>query len=333
MRYFKVDVCRQFFLVMIGSLFVILSCRKPPRYYLSEGEIFHTSYHIKYNYQKPLGDEIQAVLDSFNLSLNPFNKESIISKVNNNQPVEVDDYFVTVFNKSQEVSAASNGAFDITCAPLVNLWGFGFNKADSVTPQMIDSLKSFVGYQKIRLDGRKIIKNDPRVILNMSAIAKGYSCDIVANLLESFGIEDYMVEIGGEIRAKGKNPSGVCWKIEITKPNDDRSGIKKERLEVVELCGRSLATSGNYRNFYVRDGKKYAHTIDPKTGYPAENNMLSATVIADDCMTADAYATAFMTLGLEKSLELVTRVPGLGYIFVYLDSDGTMKVMESAPQK
>ena len=304
------------------------SCRKPTEYYFSQGEIFRTSFHIKYRYHKPLGEEIQAVLDAFDLSLNPFNKESVISKVNNNQPVEVDDYFLTVFNKSKAISEISDGAFDITCAPLINLWGFGFSKADSVTAQMIDSVKSFVGYQKVHLDGRKIIKDDPRILLNMSAIAKGYSCDVVADLLESYGIEDYMVEIGGEIRAKGKNPNGVCWKIEIPKPDDDQNGMKKERLKVLELCNRSMATSGNYRNYYIKDGKKYAHTINPQTGYPSENEMLSATVIADDCMTADAYATTFMVLGLEKSLALAANTPGLEYVFVYSDSEGNMKIRE-----
>ena len=301
------------------------SCQKPTGYHFSQGEIFSTSYHIKYKYAKPLGEEIQAVLDSFDLSLNPFNKESIISKVNNNQPIEVDDYFLTVFNKSMAISEISEGAFDITCAPLINLWGFGFSEVDSVTEQMIDSVKSFVGYQKIRLDGRRVIKDDPRILLNMSAIAKGYSCDIVAELLESYGIEDYMVEIGGEIHAKGKNPNGFCWKIEIPKPDDDRSGMQKERLKVIELCNRSMATSGNYRNYYIKDGKKYAHTINPQTGYPSENGMLSVTVIADDCMTADAYATVFMVLGLEKSRALAANIPNLDFIFVYSYPDGGTK--------
>ncbi|MDR1370446.1 MAG: FAD:protein FMN transferase [Dysgonamonadaceae bacterium] len=318
-----------FLILFLFVTFAVSSCRNSPEYYLSQGEVFHTSFHIKYRHNKLLGDEIRAVLDSFDLSLNPFNKESVIYKVNNNRPVEVDRYFATVFDKAQEVSEASDGAFDVTCAPLVNLWGFGFNESDSVTPQMVDSLKSFVGYRKIRLENNRIIKEDPRVILNMSAIAKGYSCDVVAGLLDSYGIEDYMVEIGGEVRVKGQNPNGVCWKIEITRPDDDRSGLRKERLEVVELCNRSMATSGNYRNYYIRDGKKYAHTIDPRTGYPAENEMLSATVIAGDCMTADAYATAFMTLGLDEACKLADDLPELDYIFVYSDREGVMKIIRS----
>ncbi|GHU87651.1 FAD:protein FMN transferase [Bacteroidia bacterium] len=309
---------------------MILSCQKKQEYYLSQGEIFHTSYHIKYEYKEPLGKQIQVVLDSFDLSLNPFNEKSVISKVNNNQPIEVDDFFVTVFNKAQEVSEVSGGAFDITCAPLVNLWGFGFDKTDSVTPEIIDSIKSFVGYRKVHLVGRKIVKDDPQIILNASAIAKGYSCDVVAELLESYGIKNYMIEIGGEVCAKGKNPNGVCWKIEITRPDDDRSGLKKDRFVVLGLCDRALATSGNYRNFYIKNGKKYAHTIDPFSGYPAENEMLSATVIAPDCMTADAYATAFMTLGLEKACAIGDNIPELVYYFIFSDEEGNLGVKYSS---
>lgn len=320
---------KQFVLWVIPAM-MILSCQKKQEYYLSQGEIFHTSYHIKYEYKEPLGKQIQEVLDSFDLSLNPFNEESVISKINNNQPVEVDDFFVTVFNKAQEVSEISGGAFDITCAPLVNLWGFGFDKTDNVTPEIIDSVKSFVGYRKVHLAGRKIVKDDPRIILNASAIAKGYSCDVVAGLLESYGIKNYMVEIGGEVCTKGKNPNGVCWKIEITRPDDDRSGLKKDRFVVLGLCDRSLATSGNYRNFYIRNGKKYAHTIDPFSGYPAENGMLSATVIAPDCMTADAYATVFMTLGLEKACALGDNIPELAYYFIFSDEEGNPGVKYSS---
>ncbi len=316
--------------LLILCLFFV-SCREHQEYYLSQGEIFHTSYHIKYEYKEPLGKSIQAVLDSFDLSLNPFNNKSVIYRVNNNQEVEVDNYFMAVFNKSKEVSEASGGAFDITCAPFVNLWGFGFSRSDTVTPEMIDSVKAFVGYRKVRLEGRHVVKDDPRLILNASAIAKGYSCDVVAGLLDSHGIQNYMVEIGGEIRAKGHNPRGECWRIEITKPDDDRTGLKKERLEVLELCDRSLATSGNYRNFYIKNGKKYAHTIDPHTGYPAEQNLLSATVIANDCMTADAYATAFMTMGLEEARKLADSLPDMDYLFIYADPEGNMKVIQSDP--
>lgn len=316
-------------IIVFVFLMLFSACEKQKQYFLSQGSIFHTSYHIKYEYSKSLDKEITEELNKFDLSLNPFNKQSIIYKVNNNEDTDVDDWFIAVFNKANEVSEKSDGAFDITCAPLINLWGFGFNKIDSVTPQMVDSLKKFVGYRKVRLDGKKVVKENPHIMLNASAIAKGYACDIIAELFESYGITNYMVEIGGEVRMKGKNPNQACWKIEITKPVDDKSGTHSERQEVVQICDGALATSGNYRNYYVKDGKKYAHTIDPKTGYPAEQNILSATVIAPDCMTADAYATAFMTMGLEKACLLGNSVPGLAYYFVYSDDQGIHQVKSS----
>ena len=272
-------------------------------------------------------EKIDAEFQKFNLSLNPFNPNSIISQVNRNEPIEADDWFIEVFNKAKEVSDHSEGVFDITCAPLVNLWGFGFSKMDSVTPQMIDSIKQFVGYQKVRLDGRKVIKDDPRTLLNCSAIAKGYASDVIARLLEREGVENYMVEIGGEVTMKGVNQNGKCWRIGINKPEDDSTGIKNDVGEVVELCKKGgVATSGNYRNYYIKDGKKYAHTIDPRTGYPSEQSILSATIVAGDCITADAYATAFMAMGLEKAREAAKNIPGIEYYVIYTDENGKHQI-------
>lgn len=250
----------------LASLWILVftACTGQKQYFVESGSVFHTVYHIKYEAPELLTEKIDAEFQKFNLSLNPFNPNSIISKVNQNEPVEADDWFIEVFNRAKEVSDHSDGVFDITCAPLINLWGFGFSKMDSVTPQMIDSIKQFVGYQRVRLDGRKVIKDDPRVLLNCSAIAKGYACDVIARLLEREGIKNYMVEIGGEVAMKGVNQNGNCWRIGINKPEDDSTGIKNDIEEVVQLCKKGgVATSGNYRNYYVKDGKKYAHTMTP----------------------------------------------------------------------
>lgn len=314
---------------LVASLWILIftACTKQKQYLEESGSVFHTIYHIKYEGSELLTEKIDAELQKFNLSLNPFNPNSIISKVNQNEPVEADDWFIEVFNKAKEVSDHSEGVFDITCAPLVNLWGFGFSKMDSVTPQMIDSIKQFVGYQKVRLDGRKVIKDDPRILLNCSAIAKGYASDVIARLLEREGVENYMVEIGGEVTMKGVNPNGKCWRIGINKPEDDSTGIKNDVGEVVELCKKGgVATSGNYRNYYIKDGKKYAHTIDPRTGYPSEQSILSATIVADDCITADAYATAFMAMGLEKAREAAKNIPGIEYYVIYTDENGKHQI-------
>jgi thiamine biosynthesis lipoprotein len=321
---------KQFFITLAFCL-IFSACKKENSYYRTSGEVFKTSFHIQYKYNRLLDKEIQDTFQKFNLSLNPFNKESILYKVNNNDPVEVDDWFIAVFNKAMEVSEASSGTYDITCAPFVNLWGFGFQKVNEKADIQltIDSLKQFIGYRKVHLDGRKVVKDDPRLELDAASIAKGYACDVIAELLESHGITDYLVEIGGEIHAKGKNPSGRCWRAEITKPVDDASGEINERMEIVELCDNSLATSGNYRNFYVKDGKKYAHTINPLTGYPAESNILSASVIYSDCMTADAFATAFMTKDLDEAVALGNRIQGLDYLFIYSDETGNLQEKKS----
>jgi thiamine biosynthesis lipoprotein len=307
------------------------SCASHTPYYEESGSVFHTLYRIKYQSSAVLTDKIDAELQRFNLSMNPFHPNSIISKVNRNEDVEVDDWFITVFNKAGEISENSDGYFDVTVAPFINLWGFGFEKSDSISPQKIDSIFPFVGYRKIRLENRRIIKDDPRITLNFSAIAKGYASDVIAALLEREGVENYLVEIGGEVTAKGKNPQGACWQIGIAKPEDDPVGRKNEVWKIARLCGkRGFATSGNYRNFYVKDGKKYAHTINPKTGYPSEQNLLSATVIAPDCMTADAYATAFMAMGLEAACRTAASIPDIEYFLIYADdATGTYKTTAS----
>lgn len=313
----------------LASLWILVftACTGQKQYFVESGSVFHTVYHIKYEAPELLTEKIDAEFQKFNLSLNPFNPNSIISKVNQNEPVEADDWFIEVFNRAKEVSDHSDGVFDITCAPLINLWGFGFSKMDSVTPQMIDSIKQFVGYQRVRLDGRRVIKDDPRVLLNCSAIAKGYACDVIARLLEREGIKNYMVEIGGEVAMKGVNQNGNCWRIGINKPEDDSTGIKNDIEEVVQLCKKGgVATSGNYRNYYVKDGKKYAHTIDPRTGYPSEQSILSATIVAQDCITADAYATAFMAMGLEKARQVAENVPDIEYFVIYADENGKHQI-------
>lgn len=282
-----------FFLCLVSVLLV--SCNKKQVAYIEDrGDVFHTTYSIKYKYSHSLRSEIEAELAKFDDSLNPFKPASIISKVNNNETVVLDTFFVNVFNKAQQVAKVSDGLFDITVSPLINAWGFGFKNIENVTPEMIDSLRTIVGYEKIQLQNGQAVKADSRIQINTSAIAKGYSADVVANLLESYGINDYMVEIGGEVRAKGVNAKAECWHIGIDKPIDEKAPDRRELQAIVQLCDKGMATSGSYRNFYLKEGKKYAHTIDPKTGYPSESNILSATVIADDCMTADAYATVFM---------------------------------------
>ena len=287
--------------------------------------VFGTTYNITYQCDSNLHNSIIRELEKVDEALSPFNKKSVITAVNNNHDIEVNDMFADVFLLAQKISDDTGGDFDITVAPLVNAWGFGFKNGTQPTKHNIDSLKNIIGYKKVRLEGRKVVKKDKRLMLDCSSIAKGYGSDVVARFLQKRGVKNYMVEIGGEIVTKGISPKRVPWKIGVTRPVDDSLSVSKELQSVINVTDKAMATSGNYRNFYYKNGKKYAHTIDPHTGYPVQHNILSATVIADNCATADAYATAFMVMGLEKAQKLLERHPELMAYFIYSDKDGKNK--------
>lgn len=291
----------------------------------AEGGVFGTFYHITYQSTKKLDEGIKESLDMVNHSLSMFEKESTISLINSNQSMETDSMFAYVFNLAKNISAETNGAFDITVAPLVNLWGFGFKNCDNVTDKAVDSLLQYVGINDVSLIDGKIVKVHPETMLDCSAIAKGYGVDAVGKYLESQGVQHYMVEIGGEVRVRGFNPRGENWSIGITRPEDDSTCVQNDIEEVLQVTDLSMATSGNYRNFYMKGGKKYAHTIDPRTGRPVQHNILSSTVLASDCATADAYATSFMVLGLEEAKKVLDKHDELMAFFVYYDDKGEAK--------
>ena len=311
--------------LIIGTVIIVRQQRSTP-YQKDTGFIFGTVYNITYQYDKSLKADIEAELKKVDGSLSPFNKHSIITKINRNEDVTVDKMFADVFNLARQISTETDGAFDITVAPLVNAWGFGFKNDTQPTRHAIDSLKQLTGYMKVSLDGMKVSKKDPRMMLDCSAIAKGYACDVVAEYLRRRGIENFMVEIGGEIVTQGINEKRLPWKIGVTKPVDDSLNTNQELQTVLYVTNKAMATSGNYRNFYYKNGKKYAHTIDPVTGYPVQHNILSATVIADNCATADAYATAFMVMGLDKAKAVLGRHPELMAYFIYSDKNGNNAV-------
>ena len=295
-------------------------------YHKLEGTVFHTIYHITYQGERDYHDEIKQLFKEFDGSLSMFNDTSIITRMNNcDTSVVANRYFRHVFTKAMEVSEATGGAFDITVAPLVNLWGFGFKNSDNASQAAIDSILQFVGYKTVHLDEEgHLHKDDPRTIMDASSIAKGYMSDVVADFLREQGVENYMVEIGGEVALNGVNPKGSRWSIGINKPTDDSTQVNSELQDILYMSEGGVATSGNYRNFYYKDGKKYAHTIDPHTGYPIQQDILSSTVIARDCMTADAYATAFMVLGKEKAMEVLAKDTTLMAYFIVdaPDADG-----------
>ncbi|MGI6242847.1 MAG: FAD:protein FMN transferase [Prevotella sp.] len=315
-------------LLIIGTVIIIKQQRNLP-YQHNEGFIFGTVYHVTYQHDRDLQKNIEAEMQKVDDALSTFNKNSIISKINQNKQVELNDMFIDIFNLSQHISKDTDGAFDITVAPMVNVWGFGFKTDTPPTKHTIDSIKTFVGYDKVSLKDGKIIKKDPRTMLDCSAIAKGYGVDVVANYLKKEGIKNFLVEIGGEIVSSGISEKRLPWKIGVTKPVDDSLKQSQELQTILNVTNMAMATSGNYRNFYYKNGKKYAHTIDPKTGYPVQHNILSATVLADHCATADAYATSFMVMGLDKTKENLKKHPELLVYIIYADDKGNNKVWYS----
>ena len=313
-----------FLLFLIIGTFFILRNRTPEVYTTNSGHIFGTQYNIKYKSVEDLHKEVKATLLQVDNSLSMFNKNSIISAFNNNRDTTANEMFTEVFNLAQEISAKTGGAFDITVAPLVNAWGFGFKKGELPDSATVEELRSKVGHTTVSLVDGKLVKQNPGTMLDCSAIAKGYGCDMVARLLDSRNITDYMIEIGGEVVTKGKNDRGTAWNISISKPTENTTGSHNAHQRIVAISGKAMATSGNYRNFRIENGKKYAHTIDPRTGYPVQHSLLSATVIAENCAKADAYATSFMVIGLEKAIELC-KSDSIEAFFIYSNEDGALQ--------
>lgn len=318
------------FLFAVAVFFLCYDFPKDKEYLHRDGFIFGTVYSVTYSNpeNKDLSLQINSALEAVNASLSMFNPESTISKVNNNQPVELDLLFLTVWKTGQYVSDCTHGAFDMTVAPLVDLWGFGLKNRDVVTDAEVDSVRGYVGYELVVLEDGVIHKAYPEMRIDAGAIAKGYACDVVADTLEAYGCTDFCIEIGGELVVKGLNSKGVNWHIAINKPVEDSLCVNREIQEVVELTDCGMATSGNYRNFYEIDGKKYSHTIDPRTGYPVSHNLLSATIVAPDCMIADAWATACMVAGFEKAQTWIKNRRDIKGYLIY-EENGELKTWKS----
>lgn len=296
-----------------------------------EGLAQGSSYHIMYydNHHKNYQPEIEKILADFDKSVSTYIPTSIISRINSNdKKVTVDKYFIACFNKAKEVWKNTNGAFDPTVYPLVNAWGFGPGKKQKIEKTKIDSILQFVGFNLIELKGNKVIKKDPRVSLDFNAFAQGYSVDVVSEFLNSKGITSYLVEIGGEVFAKGKKPNGDNWKIGIEKPIDNKESENAYKA-IVKLENLAIATSGNYRRFIIEDGIKYHHHLDPKTGYPTKNNLLSASVFSKECISSDANATGILVMGLDKAKEFLAVHQELQAYLIFSDDKGNYQVYET----
>lgn len=301
-------------------------------YYHNQGKVFGTYYNIRYEAAADLEDSIQAAFTAFDNSLSLFNPHSILSAINDDRDTLTNASFETMWAEAERVHALSGGAFDITVAPLVNYWGFGRKGtqntdrcADRIQTD-VDSIRALVGFEKVTLVDHKVVKADPRVQIDGGAVAKGQACDMIAEVLRKNGCTNYLVDIGGEVVAHGVNDKGNPWHIGITKPNLNNDGAQEELQEILAVSDICMATSGNYRNFYYADGERRSHTIDPRTGYPVQHSLLSATVVSSTCMRADALATACMVLGADKALEMIARAEDAACYFIVAQNDSLVVV-------
>lgn len=320
------------YMIIFISAFLLSACTnnaQPSAEYVSEsGRVFGTFYNIKYKSNgKDVKTEYLAALAAVDTALSTFNKQSTITRVNLSADSvllsDKDSLFITVYNKACEISQITDGAFDITVATLVNAYGFGYDPDRSTPESVIAELRKYVGWKKVSLSETGYIKKEnPQIKLDASAIAKGFGSDVVARVLRNNGINDFMVEVGGEVVCSGVNAKGNVWSIGINKPIEDSTMQRNEIQRVVQLNGKALATSGNYLQYYYKDGTKYAHTIDPRSGKPVNHTLLSSSIIADDCMTADALATACMVLGVDSALSLIESLPNVEGYFIYAGENG-----------
>ena len=338
----------------LGLLILILACKNEPvksiQYVELTGKTMGTTYSIKYldSLNRNFKLEIDSVLVALNNEVSTYEPESFISLFNKSEETfqyvnllekgaKKPTHFKANLEKSKEVFKNSNGYFDPTVMPIINYWGFGYTEkraVEKVDSAKVDSLMQFVGFNKITQrtaqDGWVyLVKESSGVQLDFSAIAKGYGVDLVAKLLTQKGIKNYFVEIGGELVVKGVNPQNKWWMIGINTPSEqaDITAIQSK----VELQNQAMATSGNYRNFYEVNGVKYAHTVNPKTGFPEKNTLLSASIFAADCMAADAYATACMAMGLENAKDMINELDNIEAYFLYSDGDGNVLSQSTDP--
>ncbi len=319
-------------LSVLFILIIIISpgCKvKNPVFSAFNGFIQGTTYSIVYDNRDnldPAGlkQKVEKILHDFDMSLSLYNDSSVISRINRNEDVKVDSFFTEVFAKSVLVSQMTGGAFDITVGPLVKSWGFGPDSHKNFSVSKLDSLMKLVGMDKISLENGHLKKSDPGIYLDVNAIAQGYSVDVVTGFFDRLGIKNYLVEIGGEVRARGTK-GGALWRIGIDKPTDNNMSPGETLEAIIRISNQALATSGNYRKFYVENGVKYSHTIDPRTGYPAKNTLLSATIIADDCTMADGIATACMVMGKDGAIDFINKNKQFLAYLVYSDEHGNFK--------
>lgn len=321
--------------ITLFLIFAAASCTDVQKKVMFQGQTQGTYYAVTYfdaegrNFQA----QIDSILGAFDLSVSMWVPESVISRINRSDSLaRPDDWFIDIFRRSQEIAAKTGGAFDCTVGPLVNAWGFGFKGKMNMDQAKVDSLLQYVGYQKVSLDNRGRIIRPEGVRFDFNAIAQGYAVDVIGNYLASRGITNYLVDIGGEVLGKGRKPGGQPWLVGIEDPAADSLSDRTINTRV-KLTDRALSTSGNYRKYYEENGIRYSHTIDPHTGYPVRHSLLSVSVLAGDCATADGYATAFMVMGFEQARGFVENQPDMEAFFILDSGSGTFQTYATKGMK
>ena len=302
------------------------------QFYTCEGVVWTTEYHITYEADRDLGDSIQLIFNNIDISVSPYNKASLVTSLNENTSWRVDPYIKRLLETSRVVWLESGGAFDPTVMPLVNAWGFGYKSGKMPTRAQLDSILAFVGMDKLSLTGDTLVKADPRLMLDFSSIAKGMACDEIGRMLARNGARNWLVEIGGEVVARGVNKRGTAWQVSVDMPTSETDEVKHDSALTLALDSGAVATSGNYRKWREQGGSKISHIIDPRTGESRVGTLLSVTVIAADCMSADAWATACMVMGDSATRAMMERRRDLGVMTIVGDTvTGNLIVWSNAP--
>ena len=311
---------------LIMGLALLAACKTQPKKMVLQGLAQGSYYAITYYDEqgRDFQHEIDSIFHAVDLSVNLWVDSSVISKVNRNEDVVLDDIFIDNFNIAQHAAELSGGYFDPTISPIVAAWGFSYKHGDSITPQLIDSLRQLVDYHKVRIEDGQVVKDDPAITLDFNAVAQGYTSDMIAAFLDSKGIKNYLVDTGGEIMAKGGKPNGKSWIVGIEKPADNWDSEQVVQTRIA-LRDKGLVTSGSTRKYVERDGKRYSHCIDPKTGCPVEHQVLSVTVMAANSVWADALASIGMVMGLERSLSLFKDMEGVEAYYIFINGQGELE--------
>ena len=327
MMAFKPSVVAKWWLVLLGLAFLV-SCSDAPKQMRFNGDTMGTTYSIALYSKDPrhtqaeIQKKVETVLAQVNAQMSTYDPDSELSRFNRHQstqPVVISRALERVIGRALEIAEQTDGLLDVTVGPLVNLWGFGPQaKPEQVpTAEELEAVRDYVGYRKLRIENHQLTKAHPKVYVDLSTIAKGYGVDRVAYLLDDLEITQYLIEIGGEIRTRGGKPDGQPWRLAVEKPVSTERSIQ----EIVSFNEGALATSGDYRNFYEENGRRYSHIINPLTVEPIQHNLVSVSVYTDDCMSADAYATALLVMGTEQAKAFVQKHQ-LAALLVYKTDDG-----------